>query len=246
MKKIFNLILIILMFMTIFLSVDKMALAQEDTGKNRKLTVKDMKIKENLKSIEIDMVIPVIEGMANYRVENKINQRIQNDASAFKERLLNDSIIFVTSAEEEGWRYSKYLASCYYILHLQSNSILSMSVFYYEYTLGAHGHTLQKVYNINLKNGELFTLSSLFSGMEKNSKVINREIKRQIQLHPELYFDSGEIFESISDDQSFYIIDDGIVIFFGLYEIAPYACGIRYFKIPFSLIEMNMNFNIGK
>ncbi len=77
--------------------------------------------------------------------------------------------------------------------------------------------------------------------MEKAKKVINQEIKRQIQLDPELYFNNGELFKSINDDQPFYIVDDGIVIFFGLYEISPYVYGIRYFKIPFSLIEMHVS-----
>ena len=71
--------------------------------------------------------------------------------------------------------------------------------------------------------------------MEDYKKIINREIKKQIKLNPQIYFDNGEIFKTISDDQTFYIIEDRIVIFFGLYEIAPYSSGIRYFKIPLSL-----------
>ncbi|TET09608.1 MAG: DUF3298 domain-containing protein [Candidatus Atribacteria bacterium] len=39
----------------------------------------------------------------------------------------------------------------------------------------------------------------------------------------------------MSEEQPFYLIEDGIVVYFGLYEIAPYASGIRYFKIPYFL-----------
>ena len=223
-----------------------MAFNQESNTIRKKLTVIDLITKEESNSIIVDMVIPVIEGMQDKQVEEKINRMLQNDAYNFRERLQADSEIFATNAEKEGWKYNKYIASSYYIVHLQSKNILSVSVFYYQYTLGAHGHTLQKAYNINLKNGEIITLKNLLKNMENNKKLINQEIERQIQLDPYIYFDTGEVFKSISDDQPFYIIEDGIVIFFGLYEISPYVYGIRYFKIPFSLIEVNMYFNIGK
>lgn len=232
--------------MIVFLNSENMVLTQESKGMNQNLVVNDLKIRKEYEGLNVDMVIPVIEGMKDKEAEKKINQLLQKDAFNFKEELQIDSEEYLKGAKKEGWEIRKYEASSYYIVHFQSKNILSVSVFYYRYTLGAHGHTLQKAYNINLKNGELFTLSDLFSDMEKARKVINQEIKRQIQLNLSCYFNSGEVFESISDDQPFYVIDDGIVIFFGLYEIAPYACGIRYFKIPFSLIEMNMNFSIGK
>ncbi|GAG31008.1 unnamed protein product, partial [marine sediment metagenome] len=46
------------------------------------------------------------------------------------------------------------------------------------------------------------------------------------------------VFQSISEEQPFYLIEDGIVVYFGLYEIAPYTSGIRYFKIPYSLFPI--------
>ena len=217
------------------------AFNQESNAIRKKLTVIDLIIKEETNSIIVDMVIPVIEGMQDKQVEEKINRMLQNDAYNFREKLQADSEIFATSAEKEAWQYNKYLASSYYIVHFQSKNILSVSVFYYQYTLGAHGHTLQKAYNINLKNGEIITLPNLLKDMENNKKLINQEIERQIQLDTYIYFNSGEVFKSISDDQPFYIIEEGIVIFFGLYEISPYVYGIRYFKIPFSLIEIHVS-----
>lgn len=129
----------------------------------------------------------------------------------------------------------KYIASTYYIAHYQTNDLLSLSVFYYCYTGGAHGCTVQEAYNLNLVNGEEISLQEILKEKKDYLEIINREIKRQIQLNPEAYFDDGAAFQSISPEQPFYVIEDGIVIYFGLYEIAPYSSGIRYFKIPFSL-----------
>ena len=106
-------------------------------------------------------------------------------------------------------------------MHYQSKNILSVSVFYYRYTLGAHGHTLQKVYNLNLQNGEIISLPVLLKDMEDYKKIINREIKKQIKLNPQIYFDNGEIFKTISDDQTFYIIEDGMSSFLDYMKLLP-------------------------
>jgi len=114
---------------------------------------------------------------------------------------------------------------------------LSLSVFYYSYTLGAHGHALQRAYNFNLENGKEILLGDILKEKKDDVDIINQEIKRQMELNPQQYFSEWSVFQSISEEQPFYLIEDGIVVYFGLYEIAPYASGIRYFKIPYSLFE---------
>ena len=112
---------------------------------------------------------------------------------------------------------------------------MSLSVFYYSYTLGAHGHTLQHAYNFNLLNGEGILLNDILKEKKNYVDIINQEIRKQIELNPQEYFSDWSVFQSISEEQPFYLIEDGIVVYFGLYEIAPYASGIKYFKIPYSL-----------
>ncbi|MCG2821958.1 MAG: RsiV family protein, partial [Candidatus Atribacteria bacterium] len=78
-------------------------------------------------------------------------------------------------------------------------------------------------------------LSDILKDKKDYIDIINQEIKRQVNLNPQEYFSEWSAFQSISQEQPFYLIEDGMVIYFGLYEIAPYASGIRYFKIPNSL-----------
>lgn len=238
MKKIFNLILVCFIVMIIFLNTENMVLTQESKEVNQELAVNDLNIREEHEGINVNMIIPVIEGMKDKEVEKKINQLLQKDAFDFKEELQIDSEEYLKGAKKEGWEIRKYEASSYYIVHFQSKNILSISVFYYRYTLGAHGYTLQKAYNINLRNGEKIFLSDVLKDVENYKEIINQKIKKQIQLNPEEYFNEkifGKIFKAINDEQPFYIIENGIVVYFGLYKIAPYASGIKYFKIPFSL-----------
>lgn len=96
---------------------------------------------------------------------------------------------------------------------------------------------MQEDYNLNLVNGKRIPLSDILKEKKDYLKIINQEIKRQIKLNSEAYFDDGAVFQSISEEQPFYLIEDGIVIYFGLYEIASYSSGIRYFKIPFALFD---------
>jgi hypothetical protein len=149
--------------------------------------------------------------------------------------LQTESEKYLQDAKEEGWEIRKYSATIYYIAHYQKDDLLSFSVFYYSYTLGAHGHTLQRAYNFNLLNGEEILLSDILKEKKNYVDIINQEIRKQIELNPQEYFSDWSVFQSISEEHPFYLIEDGIVVYFGLYEIAPYSSGIRYFKIPYSL-----------
>lgn len=187
------------------------------------------------KLIAQEITIPVIQGLADKQVEDEINQTIKEDILNFKYRIQADSEEYLQEARKEGGEIKKYIASAYYIVHYQKNDLLSLSVFYYCYTLGAHGCMVQEAYNLNLANGERIPLQNILKEKKDYPKIINQEIKRQIKLNPKAYFDDGAVFQSISKEQPFYLIEDGIVIYFRLHEIAPYSSGIRYFKIPFSL-----------
>ena len=218
-----------------FIYVSVLVQAQETKPINQEITITDLAIKEDHEALRIDMLFPLVQGIKDKQVEEKINQTIQKDVLNFKAILQTQSEEYLQGAKEEGWEIRKYEASAYYIVHYQKDDLLSLSVFYYQYTLGAHGHTLQRAYNFNLLNGEEILLGDILKEKKDYVDIINQEIKRQIELSPQEYFSEWSVFQSISEEQTFYLIEDGIVVYFGLYEIAPYASGIRYFKIPYSL-----------
>ena len=209
--------------------------AQETKPINQEITITDLAIKEDHEALKVDMVFPLVQGVKDKQVEEKVNQTIQKDVLNFKEMLQTESEEYLQGAKEEGWEIRKYEAFAYYIVHYQRDDLLSLSVFYYCYTLGAHGHTFQRAYNFNLLNGEEILLSDILKEKKDYVAIINQEIKRQMELNPQEYFSEWSVFQSISEEQPFYLMEDGIIVYFGLYEIAPYASGIRYFNIPYSL-----------
>ena len=209
--------------------------AQETKPINQEITITDLAIKEDHEALKVDMVFPLVQGVKDKQVEEKVNQTIQKDVLNFKEMLQTESEEYLQGAKEEGWEIRKYEAFAYYIVHYQRDDLLSLSVFYYRYTLGAHGHTFQRAYNFNLLNGEEILLGDILKEKKDYVAIINQEIKRQMELNPQEYFSEWSVFQSISEEQPFYLMEDGIIVYFGLYEIAPYASGIRYFNIPYSL-----------
>jgi hypothetical protein len=238
MKKIF-LLFLKLIFLGIaassFIYINVPIQSQEIKPISQEITITDIKIKEDHEALKVDMVFPLIQGIKDMQVEEKINQTIKKDVLNFKNQLQTESEEYLQSARNEGWEIRKYEAFTYYIVHYQRDDLLSLSVFYYQYTLGAHGYTLQRTYNFNLVNGEEILLNDILKEKKDYIDIINQEIKRQIELSPQEYFSEWSVFQSISEEQPFYLIEDGIVVYFGLYEIAPYSSGIRYFEILYSL-----------
>lgn len=240
MKKLFFLFLRLIflgIMASTFVYTTVLVQSQETKPISQGITITDLIIKEDHEALKVDMVFPLVQGIKDKQVEEKINQTIQKDVLNFKEILQTESEKYLQGAKEEGWEIRKYIATIYYVVHYQKDDLLSLSVFYYSYTLGAHGYTLQHAYNFNLVNGEEILLSDILKEKKNYVDIVNQEIKRQIELNPQEYFSEWSVFQSIGEEQPFYLIEDGIIVYFGLYEIAPYASGIRYFKIPYSLFE---------
>lgn len=108
----------------------------------------------------------------------------------------------------------------------------------YYYPFGAaHGMTTRSTPNINLKTGEFYSLSDLFSCTTYWINEINKIIKNMIETDPQYSYVYEDGFKSITIDQSFYVDEDNLYIYFAPYEIAPYAAGFVTFKIPFKYVD---------
>ena len=103
--------------------------------------------------------------------------------------------------------------------------------------------TTRFAYNIHKSTGKEVELKDIFKEGFEYKDIINKEINRQISKDPDRYFSGKDGFVGISEDQSFYIKNNTLIIYFGLYEIAPYASGISEFIIPNNLLEENFKYD---
>ena len=90
-----------------------------------------------------------------------------------------------------------------------------------------------------MRTGEFLILENLFKENIDYKTVINEEIRIQIEELIKSDKQNKGIYEfkSIWYKQKFYIQDDNLVVYFDLYEIAPYAAGIPEFIINVNKID---------
>jgi len=192
-------------------------------------------VKGENKFISWNLAIPQVRGLADGKVQKEINATFIKDQKAFRDDLEKQARKAYKEAQESGNPFRQFAAYTTYDTHYFSEKILSLTVDMYQYTGGAHGFTTRKAYNYNLETGAQITYKDIFGQKIDYASVIVNEVVSQIQARPEDFFpDAVETVKTFTDEQPFYLTNDGIVMYYGLYEIAPYASGIQEFLIPFS------------
>lgn len=180
----------------------------------------------------VDLKIPVISGMADNKAQEAINLQLEDEAMNWKNEVEAGFDEYIKECKESDYPIRPYGLGSEYQLVSQNEQVLSFYIDYYQYTGGAHGLTDRRAYNIDLAKGEILSLKDLFQGSYDYKKVINEQIAREIKADPDGYFSGDMGFQGISDQQGFYLADGNLVVYFGQYEIAPYAAGMPEFKIP--------------
>lgn len=207
------------------------------------IKTKDIKYKNDV--IDVNIKIPVVDGVQDKSIQNKINAMLEEDILEFKLDLEETANLALKDSKEYGWEMRPYDAFVDYKVQIIQDNLLSISVIYYQYTGGAHGSTLQENFNIDLDTGNEASLKDFFYEGENYKEIISKDIKKQMASKEAGYFeDAFDTVSSISNTQSFYIKDNNIVVCYGHYEIAPYAAGIQEFKIPFSSFEKGVKKDI--
>ena len=187
--------------------------------------------------------------MINMYIIININNEICEDVMEFKNSVKKQAIaykkLYTEKLSKSDEDYVKYQYEVYINNEVtyDRNNIISIVMTKYEFTGGAHGMTYLDAYNYNLLTGDRLTLKDMFKPGVDYEEIVNNFIKEEINNKPENYFKGDEGFKGISENQPFYIDEDGIVIYFGLYEIDPYYIGIPKFKLKFDEFNKYLNYN---
>lgn len=232
-------IIAVILLLTLFQSYPhSMLIDNINDDNNPQVAIVDKVYKSKDEYLDIDVTIPQIENLANKEGEKIINDAIIK----WTEDWINDVKLIVDQYFKDGvppsfpyQLYSKYTVA-------NANNPISFYIDYYQFTGGAHGMTTRIAYSIDKSKGDKLNLKDLFNNNYDYKSVIDKEINKQIKKDPDKYFSGKEGFNGINDNQSFYIKDDTIVIYFGLYEIAPYVAGIPEFNIPVKIFKENYRY----
>ncbi|MGL6105990.1 DUF3298 and DUF4163 domain-containing protein [Romboutsia sp.] len=209
--------------------------------------IAEVKISKDSEFFKYNIVYPVIrlyKECVNYnsyspKVIEKINYEIYKDVMDFKNSVKKESKeykkIYKEQLENSGEDYVKYKYETYvdYEVPYDQNNLISIIITKYQFTGGAHGMTFLDNYNYNLLTGERLQLKDMFKDGVDYKSIVNDYINKEISKNPEDYFKDEGGFKGIIENQNFYLEDDGIVVYFSLYEIAPYYVGIPKFKLKY-------------
>ncbi len=184
----------------------------------------------------------VYHDMYDRQIIININNEICEDVMEFKNSVKKQATEKISKTDEDYFKY-QYEVYVNNEVTYDKDNIISIVMTKYEFTGGAHGMTYLDDYNYNLLTGDRLILKDMFKSGVNYDEIINNFIASEINNNPEIYFKGDEGFKGISENQPFYIDEDGIVIYFGLYEIAPYYVGIPKFKLKFDEFSQYLNYN---
>ncbi|HZK44353.1 MAG TPA: DUF3298 and DUF4163 domain-containing protein, partial [Syntrophomonadaceae bacterium] len=203
------------------------------------------KIQEKNDIVEIDITIPVIEGLKDVNYQKELNFLITQKAEAAKAELEKDAQEYAEVAKENNWNIWPYQLFIDYELKANNKKALSFTITNYTYTGGANGMTTVDYYNVDKNLHKEINLADLFRADADYKAVINEEIRSQIETRvkedEEYFFEDDMGFKTIANNQDFYLDDNNLVIAFGKYEIAPGAMGIPEFAINLDNLKGNVN-----
>ena len=203
---------------------------------NVKVVDKIYKSKNNY--LDINVIVPQVRGIDDKKQEDAVNDKVIKWTENWINEVKQIADEYFKDKPEPLMPYQLYAR--YKITN--NSDIISFYIDYYQFSGGAHGITNRVAYNIERSSGNEMQLKDIFKDNYNYKDVINKEISRQISKDPDRYFTGKDGFNGIGNNQNFYIKNNTVVIYFGLYEIAPYASGISEFIIPNNLLEGNLKY----
>ena len=180
---------------------------------------------------------PQISGLKSTTAQKKINTVLSKHIQgSYKGYLaLNKGI----QECKKDSMYQEYPYMCNYTyqtsynVKYNSNEKLSILIFDYMYTGGAHGLGQVTAYNFNLNTGNEYTISHILTTYAKYTQV-TKYAKNYMIKHADIFFADDITLDDfkVNKNSQFYFTSNGIYLIFQEYEVAPYAAGNPIIKIP--------------
>lgn len=230
---------IFLFFLFILLIISISVTAIQDN-----VVVTPKKFNKSNELVTIDLTIPQISGMGNKEKEMVINQNFEKEANDAYEAVEKQAKEDYEQSKKYNIPFTNYEVNYSYLISYNKNGILSIPVDISTYTGGAHGMTVRKSNNFDIHTGQKLLLKDLFAEGYNYKAIVDDIINTEISKNKDNYFEGS--FKGIKDDSDYFLNNKGIVIYFQLYEIAPYAAGMPEFLIPYSKINKGLNYELSK
>lgn len=170
-----------------------------------------------MRSKGVTIYYPRVVGLPDRTAEERMNRAIDQAVLGLQQEQMKAQT--GTNLEMTG----------HFEIKTNERAILSLILTNYAYSYPmAHGNTVAKSLTFDVNTGNVYPLSSLFKPgsdyVARLSAIVAAQIKQR-----DLPLLNG--FQSISPNQSYYLADKALILYFALYEITPYYVGLPMFPI---------------
>jgi hypothetical protein len=203
----------------------------------KKCEITEELVDDSIVMVKVTIKYPQISG-GDKRVMGKVNGYYANMAAKClcfaKRNLLPVARAGFAYSVENNIPFFPHEMAVDYEITYNRCGFLSLYHDHYVFTGGAHGNTERCGDTWNLCNGWLMKLGFFFPNCRNYKRSLIDNIKdiavKQINAGTHTYFeDYNRLIKKYFCADSYYLCDDGIAIFYGQYEIAPYSEGIPVF-----------------
>lgn len=189
---------------------------------------------------ELDLEWLVVD--EQYAGADKINQILLQEQEANISYLRNNAGQYDEWEEFDlpGFSFTSNVSPVYYM----DGRYLSYVQQNYDYSGGAHGMPYWIAHTFDLESGKELMLSDIIEDDDTVVKeVVSRYFTEMYNREKDAYWgDAVEIVQENTSLQSpFYLSEDGIVFYYGPYELAPYAGGFKEVTVPYEEIKLKIN-----
>lgn len=163
----------------------------------------------------------------------KVRLNRPNVQKAINDVLKDSTLKFAAGAEADiankTGEEQIYAYDSSYVVTYNQDNVLSLVMYQYSDTGGAHGMTYRQAFTFSLKDGKQLLLGDLFGANPNYKKELNAKLNKLVKA------EGGYLggFNGLTTEKYFYLKEDKVVLFFQLYEYTAYASGIPEYTFSF-------------
>lgn len=209
---------------------------------------KQYKIDGNSGEVQGELYISLPEVMSEEYPENAavlsdyFRSTLEKSREGFEEELQE----YAEDADLYGLN-SKYYTDISYQTEYNRRGLISIQITKIYYSGGAHDNILLDSLTFDLASGTRIIADQLFEAEEmvytaRIKEWLLDEIERQLKSPDVYYFENHrELLDITFNKEQFVLTEEGLCIYFQVYDLAPYAAGIVQFVIPYGELEDILN-----
>ncbi|MFA6503757.1 MAG: DUF3298 and DUF4163 domain-containing protein [Patescibacteria group bacterium] len=199
---------------------------------NLNLRFETKSIKEEAKDHSVDVKYPVMFG-GDAAVRGVINGAINTYISTTTQT-------FARLLKTEGKASpGPFVLQGNYSIYNVSSNVVSIVFNGYEYTGGAHGISIFETFVFDTTTGNRLSFDDIFKSDSGYLKIVSDYGIAELSKKPDMDVEglkSGAA-PDLKNYQYYYLNQDGLVIIFPEYQVAPYAAGPQVVTVPYASLK---------